>query len=78
MLKKYLINVSIVFVAIGLVGLFQFMATSEGVSAGEAFANMSDRVGVLAAVWIGGSFIGGAALMIFHLLGKAQKRSESE
>ena len=78
MLKKYLINVAIVFIGIGLVGLFQFLATGDGVSAGEAFANMSDRAGILAAVWIGGSLIGGAALLVFHFLGKAQKRSEPD
>ncbi len=74
MLKKYLINVAIVFVAIGLVGLFQFLATTEGVSAGEAVANIADRAGILAASWVGASLIGGAALLVFHFLGKAQKR----
>ena len=78
MLKKYLINVAIVFVAIGLVGLFQFLATTEGVSAGEAVANMADRAGILAVSWIVASLIGGAAVLVFHFLAKAQKSSESE
>lgn len=78
MLKSYLINVCLVFVAIGFVGLFQFMSTSDGVSAGEAFANMSDRAGLLAVVWIGGSFVGGGALMIFHVLAKAQKQAQKK
>ena len=76
MLKRYLINVVIVFVAIGIVGLFQFLATGDGVSSEEAFANIADRAGILAAFWVGASLIGGAALLVFHFLGKAQKRSE--
>ena len=59
MLKKYLINVAIVFVAIGFVGLFQFLATTEGVSAGEAVANTVSNQAAI--VGEGAGIIAGAA-----------------
>ncbi|MGF1545284.1 MAG: hypothetical protein ACFB00_12440 [Parvularculaceae bacterium] len=73
MLKKYLINVAIIFVAIGIVGAFEFFETTDGVSFSEAVSNVSERAGIFVAVWIGFSLIGGAAAMIFHILEKARK-----
>jgi uncharacterized membrane protein YbhN (UPF0104 family) len=75
MLRKFIWIYLIILLAMLLVGLFQFLATTDSIPLGQALDNIRARLGIFLLVVFGGSAVAALVMLFFQeLLSRFQNK----